>query len=92
MSKFKLPFPAPWTAFTTADNKSWSFARVISGVIVGFTMFWVTFLVVRTDKIPDNLTGLATLILATYGVNRGAEAWVDAKATTSDETPATNKG
>lgn len=75
MKKFKLPFPAPWTAFTTTDNKSWSFARVIGAVIVGFTMFWVTYLVVLTKKIPDNLGGLATLILTTYGINRGAEAY-----------------
>lgn len=75
MKKFKLPFPAPWTAFTTTDNKSWSFARVTSGAVIFAALFWVTFLVIAKGKIPENLTGLSTLILSLYGVNRVAEAY-----------------
>ena len=77
--KFKIRIPAPWTAFTTSDNKSWSFARVTSGALIAACIFWVTFLVIVNRKIPDNLPGLATLILSIYGINRGAEAYVDAK-------------
>ena len=75
MKLLKIKIPAPWTAFTTTDNKSWSFARVTSGAVIFSSLFWVTFLVIINRKIPDNLAGLSTLILSLYGVNRIAEAY-----------------
>lgn len=76
--KLKLP-PAPWTAFATTDNKSWSFARVTTGALIAATIFWISYIVILTKKIPENLTGLAAVLLALYGTNRAAEAYTQGK-------------
>lgn len=58
-------------------NGHGSFGRVSAGAIVVFTLFWITFLVIKTHTMPD-LAG-PTLFLSsgsasTYGANKVADA------------------
>ena len=66
--------PPIWTALSTTDNKSWSFARTSSGTLLAATILWGTYIVWETQKIPD-FTSVALLFGAIYGINRGAEAY-----------------
>ena len=66
--------PPLWTALSTTDNKSWSFARTSTGSLIAATIFWGTFIVWNEHKIPD-FTSVALLFGAIYGINRGAEAY-----------------
>ncbi len=70
-----VKMPPFWTALSNTDNVSWSFARVTTGALIAATIFWISWIVIKTEKIPDNLPGLATVLLALYGVNRAAEAY-----------------
>lgn len=67
-----------WTkqVFSEANGHG-SFGRVSAAAIVAFTLFWITFLVIKTHTMPD-LAG-PTLFLssgstATYGANKVADA------------------
>lgn len=51
----------------------WSFARIISLIIVVFDLGWITYLVVRNGNIPDQ-GGIAALLAALYGINKAAAA------------------
>jgi hypothetical protein len=58
---------------TALREGSASFSRVAAGVIIGFVLMWVTYLVLKTHAMPD-LSG-PTLFMtggasATYGTNR----------------------
>lgn len=69
-----MKIPPIWTALSTTDNKSWSFARTTTGSLLVATIAWGTYIVYYERKIPD-FTSVALLFGAIYGINRGAEAY-----------------
>lgn len=66
--------PPIWTAFTSTDNKSWSFARTSTGALLAASIAWGSYIVWYKMQIPD-FTSVALLFGALYGINRGAEAY-----------------
>jgi len=76
--------PPAWTVFTDGKGTTYSWARVICTIMVGFAMSWGTFVVIKKQSIPD-FTGTALLIGAVYGVNRIGEAFGDNNK--KDESP-----
>ncbi len=69
-----MKIPPLWTALSTTDNKSWSFARTSTGSLLAATIAWGSYIVYYEHKIPD-FTSVALLFGAIYGINRGAEAY-----------------
>lgn len=62
----KRPFWA-WV-FSEADGTP-SFARIFTGLIVCFSLGWVTHLVWKNHQLPD-FAGLALFVTVLYGANR----------------------
>ena len=53
------------------DDGKWSFGRIGSGLIIVFSIYWITFLVLKNHAVPD-VSGLAILIGVPYGLSKGA--------------------
>lgn len=80
-------------AFSEDGGKP-SFSRYVAGVIVGSTIFWVTYLVLTTHAMPD-LAG-PTLFMtsgasATYGANKVSTMLSTTNVTTTPDKPDTLK-
>ena len=66
MDEVKRPF---WTRVFCETDGTPSFARVGSGVLIGFECGWVTHVVMHSHTLPD-FAGLAMFVTVLYGVNK----------------------
>ena len=62
----KKPF---WTWVFCETDGTPSFARVFTGLIVGFALGWATHLVIHNHALPD-FAGLALFVSVLYGANK----------------------
>jgi hypothetical protein len=56
-----------------SDQGVGSFSNVATAVILAFSIYWVTYLVLKDGKLPD-MSGLALFIGTLYGVKKVAGA------------------
>lgn len=68
--EIKRPF---WKWVFCESDGTPSFARISTGVLVGFACGWITSIVIRTKSFPE-MGGLVMLIGVLYGANKFATA------------------
>jgi hypothetical protein len=57
-----------WRGVFSESDGTPSFARVGTGVIVGFACFWVTYLVMKNHGFPE-FAGVSSFVTVLYGAN-----------------------
>jgi hypothetical protein len=55
---------------------SFSFARVSCGLIVLAWLIWVSYVVIKTSSLPQNMWEVSAPVTALYGLNRVSNAIV----------------
>jgi len=58
-----------WQGVFSEPEDGPSFSRIATGILVLASIFWITYVVVKTRAIPD-LSGVALFIMALYGANK----------------------